>query len=60
MDMFKSLNERAGRTIVMVTHNPEYRKYATQIISMEDGKVVKREAVKRRVFKPSKIPVKAA
>lgn len=49
MDIFKSINEKAKRTIIMVSHNTDYEKYATKVIYMRDGlveKVVKRKAVK--------------
>lgn len=38
MDLFKRLNEE-GQTIVMVTHNPEYKAYSTRTIFLKDGKV---------------------
>ncbi|HJJ42612.1 MAG TPA: ABC transporter ATP-binding protein [Methanocorpusculum sp.] len=36
MDLLKELNEE-GRTIVMVTHNPETAKYADRIVYIRDG-----------------------
>ncbi len=33
----KVLNSESRRTIVMVTHNPEYERYATKLVYMEDG-----------------------
>lgn len=39
MYAFQFLNNESKRTIIMVTHNPDYEKYATRIIKMEDGKV---------------------
>lgn len=33
MNLLKSLNE-SGKTIIMVTHNPELRKYATKLINI--------------------------
>jgi len=33
----KVLNVESKRTVVMVTHNPEYERYATKLIYMEDG-----------------------
>lgn len=35
--VFQYLNEESKRTIVMVTHNPDYEKYATKIVKMQDG-----------------------
>lgn len=40
MEIIADLNRHSHRTIVMVTHNPEYLHYAHRIIYMEDGKVV--------------------
>ncbi len=39
MQLFKLLNER-GKTILMVTHNPEYRSYSTRTIDFRDGTIV--------------------
>jgi ABC-type lipoprotein export system ATPase subunit len=36
MDMLKQLNQE-GMTIIQVTHNEEFAKYAHQIVRMEDG-----------------------
>ena len=49
MAIFKSINEKAKRTILMVSHNPDYEKYATKVIYMKDGlieKVVSRKIIK--------------
>lgn len=48
MDIFKTINEQAKRTILMVSHNQEYVKYATKVIYMKDGiieKIVSRKDV---------------
>ena len=48
MDIFKDINEKAKRTILMVSHNPDYEHYATKLVYMKDGlieKVVKRKTV---------------
>ena len=39
MDMISGLN-REGRTIVMVTHEPDIAEYAERTIVMEDGRIV--------------------
>ena len=39
LDTFLELN-RAGQTIVMVTHEPEYAQLTDRIIEMHDGKIV--------------------
>ncbi|VVB75813.1 putative ABC transporter ATP-binding protein [uncultured archaeon] len=40
MDIFTSLNEKQGKTIVLVTHEKEFAAYAKRVIEMKDGKVV--------------------
>jgi len=47
MCIFQELNER-GKTIVMVTHEPELAAYTRRIIIMRDGAIVSDEAVLRR------------
>ena len=39
MDILLDLNKQ-GKTLVMVTHNPDFVKYATQVIRMQDGKII--------------------
>lgn len=39
MELLKELNGK-GKTIIMVTHEPELLKYATKVISIKDGVVV--------------------
>ncbi|MBI4334482.1 MAG: ABC transporter ATP-binding protein [Chloroflexi bacterium] len=41
LDLFDQLN-REGRSIIMVTHNPEAAKRAREIISLQDGQIVNR------------------
>jgi len=38
MRIFQELHG-AGKTIILVTHNPEYRQYATRSVTIHDGKV---------------------
>lgn len=45
MDIFTKLN-KAGHTIVMITHEPDIAAYAKRIITLRDGKIV---SDKRRV-----------
>ena len=40
MDIFRTLNKEKGLTIVMVTHEDEYRKIVDRVITLDDGKVV--------------------
>jgi putative ABC transport system ATP-binding protein len=44
MDMFAELNAR-GRTIVMVTHNPELTPYCNRVIRLRDGQIVREGGV---------------
>jgi len=46
MNLLKKFNQM-GQTIIMVTHNTELLKYATRIIKINDGKIVKDEYVKK-------------
>lgn len=39
MYVMQFLNNESKRTIIMVTHNLDYEKYATKIIKMADGKI---------------------
>lgn len=39
MDIFKKLHEN-GQTIIMVTHEPEFSKYAQKVVTIDDGKIV--------------------
>jgi len=40
LDLFKELNEK-GQTILLITHELEYTKYANKVISMVDGTINK-------------------
>ena len=39
MSILKELNEKDKKTIIMVTHNPEYLDYADRVFYMKDGKI---------------------
>jgi putative ABC transport system ATP-binding protein len=39
MNMFKYINDESKRTVVMVSHNENYEKYATKVVRMHDGDV---------------------
>ena len=46
IDMLKSLNEDDGKTIVVVTHDPEVAEAMKRIIAFRDGRIVEdREVV---------------
>jgi putative ABC transport system ATP-binding protein len=47
MSLFQDLNDR-GKTVVMVTHEPEVAAYTRRIISMRDGEVVSDRVVTDR------------
>ncbi len=40
LEIFKSLNDKEGITIVMITHEPEELVYANRIIQLSDGKII--------------------
>ena len=42
MEFFKELH-KGGQTIIMVTHEHEYSKFAEQIVHLDDGKIIKIE-----------------
>lgn len=46
MDLFQALNQKSKRTIILVTHNPDYLHYADKIVRMKDGQIVKIEVKK--------------
>ncbi|MFA5932254.1 MAG: ABC transporter ATP-binding protein [Candidatus Paceibacterota bacterium] len=43
MDIFKKLHAEEGQTIIMVTHEVEFSKFAQRIIHLDDGKIVREE-----------------
>jgi putative ABC transport system ATP-binding protein len=47
MSLFQSLNDR-GKTVIMVTHEPELAAYTKRIITMRDGAVVSDKLVAER------------
>src|SRR5690606_23042316 len=47
MELFSKLNKEFGITILMVTHNEESINYATRIIHLRDGKVLKDERINK-------------
>jgi putative ABC transport system ATP-binding protein len=41
MRLLISLNRKSKRTVILITHNPEYLDYADRVFFMQDGKIVK-------------------
>jgi ABC-type lipoprotein export system ATPase subunit/ABC-type lipoprotein release transport system permease subunit len=41
MQILKDVNQKWGRTIVLVTHNPDFLRFGHRVIHMEDGHVIK-------------------
>jgi putative ABC transport system ATP-binding protein len=42
LEILRSLNQRLGQTILMITHNPEAAAYAHYTVHMRDGKIMER------------------
>jgi len=43
MDLLEKLNKKSKRTVIVVTHNPDYLKYADTVYYLVDGKIEKVE-----------------
>ena len=37
---FQELNQEKGRTVVLITHEPDVAKYAKRIIQIKDGEII--------------------
>jgi putative ABC transport system ATP-binding protein len=48
MKIIDGLNEKQGKTIIMVTHEREIAEHAHYIIHLRDGKIVEQENLKRK------------
>ena len=46
MEFFVNLNEKYGKTIVLVTHEPDIAEYTKRILRFKDGKII--EDIRRR------------
>lgn len=40
MNIFKALNEEQNKTVIMITHNIDYVRYASRTIYIKDGKII--------------------
>ncbi len=50
LSILKNLNEKEKKTIILVTHNPEYLEYGDRIFHIKDGMII-RETVNRNKYK---------
>lgn len=39
--LLKQLNQKSKRTVLLITHNPEYLAYADRVIYLKDGKIIR-------------------
>jgi len=47
MGLFQELN-RQGKTIIMVTHEPELAAYTKRIVTLRDGRLISDKAVQKQ------------
>lgn len=53
MEIIAHLNTKSKRTVILVTHNPDYLKYPHRVLYFKDGQVIK-EVTNREVSSPEK------
>jgi ABC-type proline/glycine betaine transport system ATPase subunit len=48
MEILSRLNSNEGKTVIMVTHNPEHAVWGNRVVTMKDGKIIKIELKDRQ------------
>ena len=48
MDLFHKLNKEQGKTIILITHNPELAQETDRILTMSDGLIINELITDRR------------
>jgi putative ABC transport system ATP-binding protein len=48
MEIMAKLNKETGVTFVFATHDPRVIKYATRVVSLQDGLITKDEQIKEK------------
>ena len=48
MRMLRALRDKAGKTVIVVTHDPEVAEYADRLIQLQDGEIVDDQIIKER------------
>jgi putative ABC transport system ATP-binding protein len=51
MEIMKKLNQETGTTFVFATHDPRVIKYASRVVTLQDGKIAKDNKVDGKTFK---------
>jgi len=59
LGLFQALNE-AGRTILLITHEPDVAEHARRVVALKDGRIVRDEPVKARRIVPARASAGAA
>lgn len=48
MDMLQTLNQQENKTVILITHESKYLRYADRIFYMQDGRIIRQVANSRR------------
>ena len=48
MEFFVKLNEKTGKTIILVTHEPDIAEYCKRVVRFKDGNIISDEINKNR------------